>query len=118
MFPILAASLALAAADGPPMQIMAGHDFDVLLRGVSSTCPARADAVRYTFPAKLIDVEDSVTRTLSPVKQAAVARSVTHAGCGDGAACPAGAGLAAIRHVGATRHLVQAVCAEPEGYWR
>jgi hypothetical protein len=114
----LAATLALASAKSPPVQIMAGRDLDRLLKGVSNTCPARADAVRYTFPAKLVDVEDSLIKALSAKKRAAVSQSIAHANCGDGAGCPAGAGLAAIRHVGATRRLVQAVCAEPEDYWR
>ena len=118
MLMIITAALALAAADGPPVQIMAGHDFDTLLKGVSSTCPARAEEVRYTFPAKLVDVEDGVTQSLDPEKRAAVTHSVAQAKCGDGAACPAGAGLAAIRSVGATHRLVHAVCAQPEGYWR
>jgi hypothetical protein len=105
-----------------PLQILAGRDFETVVRGARAKCPE--SGVRYTTPASLLGVEDEFIsaleaqdrRHLESVSGKQQNGEFVQCAGRDGASCPAGQTLAALNRAGLLKRFVGAVCrrgAEP-----
>jgi hypothetical protein len=106
-----------------PLQILAGPDFEMVVRDAHARCPE--SRVRYATPASLLEVEDQFTsgleandrRRLESVSRKKQNGDFAQCAGRDGASCPAGQTLAALSRAHLLDRFVGAVCRRGADPW-